>query len=90
MSLYQCEECGCVENTACGWYHYTKHNDPKYKGRKLCSACSPTHFSDGSVNEHGGKWHGLFERKFYPKGTLETDEKGNIRKKATALKAGDK
>lgn len=83
MSLYQCEECGCIENTACGWYWYTEHTDPRYAGRKLCSACGPTHFSDGGRNSKCGKWHGEFERKFYPLGTMETDEYGNIRPKAS-------
>ncbi len=81
MSLYQCEECGCCENTALGWYHYTEHDDPKYKGRKLCSACGPSTFSDGSKVDKCGEWHGRFERTFYPKGTMKTDDNGNLTKK---------
>lgn len=81
MSLYQCQECGCIENTACGWYWYTEHTDPKFKDRKLCSVCAPRHFSDGTETDHDGKWHGRFERRFFPLGTMETDDKGNIRKK---------
>lgn len=69
MSLYQCESCGCCENTAVGFYH----------GRdvKLCSACAPTHFEDGSPTNLG-KWHGLFERVFLPKGMFRTAKNGNL------------
>lgn len=77
MSLYQCQECGCCENTACGWYWYTKHDDPKYKDRMLCSACAPTKFSDGTKTRLG-KWHGLFKREFYPLGSMETNGDGNL------------
>lgn len=80
MSLYQCEECGCCENTACGWYHYTPHVDPRYDKRKLCSACGPTHFSDGSKTDLG-EWHGRFERTYYTKGTMKTDNHGNLVKR---------
>jgi hypothetical protein len=82
MSIYQCEECGCAENTALGWYwakDWKNMVDPKYEGRALCSACGPTHFIDGTkVPRMQGKWHGQFERTFYPKGSMETDEFGNL------------
>ena len=77
MSVYQCEKCGCAENTACGWYHYTNHDDVEYEDKKLCSACGPTKFSDGSETDLG-KWHGRFERRYYPLGTMETDDVGNL------------
>lgn len=76
MSLYQCEECGCKENTALGWYWRTKHPDPKYNDRNLCSACGP---KDGF--RQLGEWHGQFKRVFYPKGTMETGPDGNLREK---------
>ena len=81
MSLYQCEECGCCENTALGWYWMNEHTDPKYNKRKLCSACGPTSYSDGKPTERFGKWHEQFERTFYPVGTMETDENGNLKEK---------
>ena len=83
MSIYQCDECGCAENTALGWYHCRDWKDvtpPEMLGKKLCSACGPTHYPDGTPIEKMGKWHGRFERTFYPKGTMETDERGNLRK----------
>jgi hypothetical protein len=81
MSLYQCDECGCCENTALGWYHCRTMKDmvdEKYFGKNLCSACGPTHFKDGTPIEGIGEWHGRFERKFFPKGSMETDKQGNL------------
>lgn len=47
MSLFACEECGVVENTAlCGWVEGPS-------GRRLiCSQCNPTI----------GRWHGRWPR----------------------------
>lgn len=79
MSVFQCEECGCAENTATGWYWVNKMvKDPKYYGRELCSICGPTHYDSGEVIEKMGKWHGRFPRKFYPHGSMRTDDKGNL------------
>jgi hypothetical protein len=47
MSLYKCETCGCVENTACA--HYWMRDG----GPALCSECDP----------EIGKWHGLFSKR---------------------------
>lgn len=80
MSLYQCDKCGCIENTALGWYWLTKHDDPRFDNRNLCSACAPP--PDESVGRHhGGKWHGLFERVYYPLRSMETGPNGNLREK---------
>jgi hypothetical protein len=84
VSIYQCEECGCAENTALGWYWYNEHKDPKYNKRKLCSACGPEFYSDGSSTEKCGKWHGRFKRKFYPIGSMVTDGHGNLITKEAA------
>jgi hypothetical protein len=73
MSLYQCENCGCAENTALSnywWEHVYK------KGKKLCSACSETGYKPKV-------WHGQFPRVFLPKGMFETDAQGNLRHKQT-------
>lgn len=51
MSLYNCDECGVVENTALGFY-WTRHDNDwpdSVRGRKLCSEHGPTHYSDGSL-----------------------------------------
>lgn len=48
MPIFLCDDCGCVENTACCFFwHYTK------TGKKLCSECDPKI----------GKWHGRFEKR---------------------------
>lgn len=85
MSLFQCQVCGCKENTALSnqgcngftvdWYDWTGFEDRK--GKKLCSACGPTKYSDGMPTELG-KWHGQFERVFLPLGKYRTDRRGNL------------
>ena len=84
MSLYQCEHCGCRENTALGmqphipteWFDWTSIEDRE--GMHLCSACAPTHYSDGTVCSKAGKWHGRFARIFLPKGAFKTNREGNL------------
>ena len=71
MSLFQCEECGCVENTACCDYWWNKA-----EGLPLvCSACSK-----GQSDEYQkrGEWHGTFKRTFLPKGMFRTAQNGNL------------
>lgn len=84
MSLYQCEYCGCMENTALGCFH-SRHRVELFKwdgmedrsGMALCSACGPTRYRSG--NKTGfGKWHGEFERIYLPKGQFRTNGKGNL------------
>ena len=62
MSLYQCDKCGCCENTSCANYWMRKG------GPELCSAC------DSKIK----KWHDEFERTFYPIGAMHTDADGNL------------
>ena len=93
MSLFQCEKCGCCENTALSWQgHWGGHSDdmtdsfdwsdnPDDEGLKLCSACGPARFADGEPNKKGGGWHGQFERVFLPKGMFETNREGNLEHK---------
>lgn len=85
MSLFQCGNCGCCENTALSgqgcdgyaeqFYDWTGLEDRK--GKKLCSACGPTRFSDGEATRFG-KWHGQFERVFLPGGMFQTARNGNL------------
>lgn len=86
MSLYQCDNCGVIENTALGFYHSRGVKDwwpEQYVDKKLCSECGPPTFKSGEPTEYG-RWHGRFKKKFYPIGTMETDDEGNIRKKSDA------
>jgi hypothetical protein len=84
MSLYQCEECGCQENTACGHYwcasrvdSYNWEGIENRKGKKLCSVCGPTLYSDGSQTKFG-VWHRRFKRIMLPIGQFKTNSQGNL------------
>lgn len=65
MPLYRCHTCGCVENTALGWFHCRNmsayKDDPVYKN-PMCSECTPNRFTDGSQAGRYGKWHGSFNK----------------------------
>ena len=94
MSLFQCENCGCKENTALAstysWMFpesYDWTGKEERRGKKLCSACLPEKYSDGTETGHG-KWHGKFDRHFLPKGEFVTDDEGNLRHKETGLLSG--
>lgn len=51
MSVYICEKCGCIENTALGGYWRNVAN----KESKMCSECNT------------GKWHNKFEKHHWTK-----------------------
>lgn len=90
MSIFQCQHCGCAENTALTSGHMVFLHDgldftgmEERKGKRLCSACTPSHNSDGDEVRKGGKWHGQFDRVFLAMGEFETDNQGNLRHIAT-------
>lgn len=90
MSLFQCESCGCCENTSLTSQAYKGLDEyydwtyaPELRGKQLCSACSPSHYIDGTRSSKGGGWHGKFDRVFLPKGEFFTNKKGNLEHKAT-------
>ncbi|TCW07090.1 hypothetical protein EDF73_113152 [Raoultella sp. BIGb0138] len=85
MSLFQCENCGCCENTALSFQGFRPIKEefdwsyaPEREGMLLCSACGPTHLCDGDPTPCGGKWHGQFPRVFLPKGMFKTASNGNL------------
>ena len=86
MSLFQCEHCGCAENTALtAGYHCRDWPElfdwtgiEERKGLKLCSACTPAKHSDGEPVDGGGAWHGQFRRVFLVAGQFETNRDGNL------------
>jgi hypothetical protein len=94
MSLFQCQHCGCKENTALACQGFAGFQEQFFdwtgiedrKGKKLCSACGPTKYSDGAPT-HYGKWHGLFERVYLPMGQYQTDRKGNLERAAQSESA---
>lgn len=78
MSLFQCYECGCRENTATCNFWSRMDAAGQWRGVEskpwmLCSACDPDI----------GKWHGMFPRRFLPKGMFVTNERGNLTHKET-------
>jgi hypothetical protein len=51
MSLFVCQKCRVIENTACSGFWLRKMKNEQ----ALCSQCDPDF----------GEWHGLFERRIY-------------------------
>lgn len=89
MSLFQCEVCGCCENTAlaCQGFQYLADcfdwsYAPEREGMKLCSACGPVAYKTEGPTEYG-KWHGQFKRVFLPIGEFHTNQRGNLEHTAT-------
>jgi hypothetical protein len=79
MSIFQCDKCGCAENTALVWYpRGTALDGADNEPRTLCSACAPLEYPDGTATGHTGEWHGRFPRRYYPKGAMGTGPDGNL------------
>ena len=85
MSLFQCEVCGCCENTALSCQGFKNITDcfdwsyaPEREGLKLCSACGPTQYAKDEGPTKYGKWHGVFKRVFLPKNQFHTNLAGNL------------
>jgi len=85
MSLFQCNQCGCCDNTALSWQGFkTPFGDTfdwtgieEREGMRLCSACGPAKFKDGTSTDCG-KWHDKFPRVFLPLGMFRTARNGNL------------
>lgn len=85
MSLFQCEYCGCVENTALSTQGFTGRFQalfdwsyaPERAGKRLCSACGPVKYHNGEPTEYG-KWHNVFARQYLPLGKFKTNDQGNL------------
>lgn len=86
MSLFQCEVCGCCENTALacqgfkGWPEksFDWSYAPERKGLVLCSACGPVRYAKGEGPTKFGVWHEQFGRVFLPMGAFKTNDRGNL------------
>ena len=80
MSLFQCQECGVIENTALSHYWSRRVEasglDMDFATSKLpdghriiiCSECDP------EIND----WHGRFLREVWPLDSVEYDERGIV------------
>jgi len=84
MSLFQCENCGVVENTALACQgikpvaqNFNWDGIEERRGMLLCSACAPTLHADKTPTEFG-KWHDSFPRRYLPKGMFKTASNGNL------------
>lgn len=69
MPIFKCENCGCLENTALGFYWFADKVDrydwsgiEERKGMKLCSECAPQKFKSGEKTGYG-KWHNKFPKR---------------------------
>lgn len=79
MALFQCDECGCVENTAHGQCRRRNSKNlviSKDLGRYLCSADTHPTFPSGANNPKGGRWHNYFRRDFLEIGKWKMDPDG--------------
>lgn len=85
MSVFQCMQCGCIENTAlscqgCDGFaesFFDWSYAPDRQGKKLCSECGPPKYSDGTDTEFG-QWHGEFSKRFLPHAEFKTNRVGNL------------
>lgn len=91
MSMFQCEHCGCAENTAlCSAHLAFLHKSFDFsgiedrKGKRLCSACAPSKFARGQETGYG-IWHGEFRRVFLEIGAWMTDKQGNLARKSDGV-----
>ncbi len=90
MSLFQCESCGCCENTALSSQGFKGpfadffdwSYAPERRGMLLCSVCGPVKFASGKATEYG-QWHNRFPRVFLPKGQFVTNSVGNLAHRET-------
>lgn len=85
MGLFQCQKCGCVDNTALACRGFTGRYEKLFdwtgleerRGMTLCSACSPTRYRDGKISQYG-RWHNQFHRVFLPLGEWEMNNIGDL------------
>ena len=66
MSIFVCDKCGCIENTALGFYWGKNFKDmwadKSLQDLAICSECAPHEFSDGGKSGYG-QWHGKFPKR---------------------------
>ena len=70
MSLFICENCGCVDNTSMNNNFWTRKSDIWNGHRALCQECTPRTYSDGTKVYDDcwgrtGKWHNKFPKKHW-------------------------
>jgi len=92
MSLFQCDNCGCIEKThlssqafCIAPHNYNWAYAPERKGKRLCSACGPVAFVSGDPTPSAGEWHKKFPRYALPINSCYTDDEGNVIHKPSGL-----
>jgi len=92
MPLFQCDNCGCLENTAltdCTISYmkiFIKNIEEVEKYKKELGLKKDEEFGNycsACCPLGDKKWHGEFSRIFLPKGEFETAPNGNLRHKKT-------
>lgn len=63
---FQCDECGCMDNTASAKGYWMRVSETK---TELCTECE------------SGKWHDEFRKIFLPKDMFITNREGNLEHK---------
>lgn len=89
MSIFQCDECGCADNTATGWYNSknSKRICPvEILGKALCCVCAPTKYKSGElIKKFNNTWHNKFKRHFLPMNSFFINSVGNLEHIDTGL-----
>jgi hypothetical protein len=66
MGAFVCDSCGCIENTALGYFWSRGHGlyDSDIDRKAMCSECMPQVWGNGKprADGAGGKWHGKFPK----------------------------
>lgn len=63
MPVFRCNKCGCVENTATGWYwSRNMSSTPERWKEALCSEHGPKFIDGDFSDEEEGEWHGKFDK----------------------------
>ncbi|MFH1409119.1 MAG: hypothetical protein ABIH34_04390 [Nanoarchaeota archaeon] len=91
MPLFQCDNCGCMENTALsdcssGYLRYIGDAGliAEYRQKLGLQEDEPFgSYCSACCPLGDGKWHGKFDRIYLPKGEFETACNGNLRHKRT-------
>jgi len=99
MSLFQCDYCGCMENSAltkCSYRQtefFLEDTAPIKKAKEKFGLKKDEPFEDycsACCPLGNGKWHGEFDRIYLPKGNFETAPNGNLRHKKNLDEAIEK
>ncbi|MFT5849338.1 MAG: hypothetical protein ACI9H6_000143 [Patiriisocius sp.] len=81
MPLIVCDLCNAIDNTSFAIYWERNEDcfdDPDLKGKALCSACSPSTYSDGEPTRCKGLWSGRFTKVIATEEHMKTEDLRNF------------